>query len=133
MSTKITKIKKLSFVAYQDVKDTDMMWILRRNEVKIVGERTIEVNPFHQRGPRQGEGVFGDLIEEMYDFCNDNCKGIWTYTYLTEFKNLEDRSMSYHGSDESLMVGTMSVFFELREDRDAFMKNHILLAKLAQE
>lgn len=131
MTTKITAIKKLSFVPYQDVKDTEMMWVLRRNEVKLEGQRTVDFNPFNNNGPRQSEGVFGDLVEEMYDFCNDSCKGIWTYTYTTEFKNKE-HVMPY-GSDKAHMTGTMRVYFEIREDRDAFMKNHILLAKLKQE
>lgn len=133
MTTKITDIKKLSFVPYQDVETQDIMWILRRNEVKIKGERKIEYSPMTARGPRQGEGVFGDLVEEMYDFCNDNCKGLWTYTYSTEFKDDMDNSAYFHGLQSATMTGTMRIFFEMREDRDAFMKNHILLAKLSQE
>lgn len=131
-TTKITGIKLLSFVPYQDVVDKDIMWVLRRNEVKIEGRRTVSFDPFNQKNVSQAQTVFGDLTEEMYAFCNDSCKGIWTYTYTTEYQDTHN-SAYFHGLHEALMTGTMHVYFELREDRDAFMKNHILLAKLAQE
>lgn len=130
MTTKITKIKKLSFVPYQDVETQDIMWTLRRNEVKIDGERAIDITAGRLG---QAKGVFGDLVEEMYDFCNDTCKGIWTYTYTTEYKDDLDNSAYFHGHHSARMTGQMRVYFEMREDRDSFMKNHILLAKLSQE
>ena len=133
MTTKITKIKVLSFVPYQDVKDTDMMWVLRRNEVKLVAERLVEFDFYNSKNPTQKDGVFGDLVEEMYDFCNDTCTGIWTYTYSAEYQDDAAKSSHYHGLSQARMTGTMRVYFEMREDRDMFMKNHILLAKLSQE
>ena len=132
MSTKISKIKVLSFVPYQDVVDTEMMWVLRRNEVKLEGSRVVETDVFNSK-LKQSNRVFGDLVEEMYDFCNDSCKGIWTYTHTTEFKDQLEPVASYHGIHQILMTGTMRVYFEMREDRDMFMKNHVLLKKLTQE
>jgi hypothetical protein len=110
-----------------------MMWVLRRNEVKLVGERLIDFDMFNVQKATQKDGVFGDLVEEMYDFCNDNCKGIWTYTYSTEYHDESAKSSHFHGLHQVKMTGTMRVYFELRDDRDAFMKNHILLTKLSQE